>query len=200
MPAARRQRWKRRRQTSALIVLLGGVVVGLDLGLEVLDLGCVGFGGLDRRQLVKQVENLEDRSPALLVVPVHGATVCRNHARVGWQEGWQTRLSALTLRPTSHGWSGSRNWRAHQSGLPNRSEAIRRLVTEALEAYDAKKKKMFAEEPTMIKKAAALLVILATLGIASEVSARPTCTIQGTFDGSYHWWKDRYKIPGSWSQ
>jgi hypothetical protein len=38
---------------------------------------------------------------------------------------------------------------------------------------------MFAEEPTMIKKAAALLVILATLGIASEASARPTCTIQG---------------------
>jgi hypothetical protein len=31
----------------------------------------------------------------------------------------------------------------------------------------------------MIKKAAALLVILATLGIASEASARPTCTIQG---------------------
>jgi hypothetical protein len=45
---------------------------------------------------------------------------------------------------------------------------------------------MFAEEPTMIKKAAALLVILATLGIASEASARPTCTIQRTFDGSYH--------------
>jgi hypothetical protein len=33
---------------------------------------------------VKQVENLEDRSPALLMVPVHGDTVCRNHARVGW--------------------------------------------------------------------------------------------------------------------
>jgi hypothetical protein len=29
---------------------------------------------------------------------------------------------------------------------------------------------MFAEEPTMIKKAAALLVILATLGIASEAT------------------------------
>ena len=72
-----------KRHKSAWSVLLWGVV-GLDLGLEVLNLGFVGFGGLDGRQLVKQVENLEDRSPALLMVPVHGDIVCRNHARVGW--------------------------------------------------------------------------------------------------------------------